>query len=311
MNEYSDHFNPDLEAILQEIARDPRAKMLKVPSSGALIYSNTQPQVGIAAPSLTAAEVEVLTVHREELAERLKERCLIEFFREPGAKLHLNSSIEVGRTLEVRDEDEWHRETKQLLEYKLEETRHQIAKDVLKKCVKGSEERSVSITELATAMMRIAPKEQGRLYVALDLLKKGRPSEAVALAQGALEENPSSQTASYAFEILADALWKLGHKGEALEASRDSIMAMETRIHSVLCCIDIAVRSGAEREAKEACRRLDDFDAPRDPAVIRFIRPERMAKSLCLPSRESREWAFDLLNSSGESSKEVLNAILF
>jgi len=285
--------------------------MLKVPSSGALVYANTQPQVGIAAPSLTAAEVEVLTVHREELAERLKERCLIEFFRKPGEKFRLNSSIEVGRTLEVPNEDEWVVDTEQLVEYELDEARSTTAKDVLKKCVEGFTERVVSITEMATAMMRVARREQGRLYIALELLRKDRPAEAAALARSTLEEYPSSQIASYAFEILADALWKLGRKGEALVASQDSVKAMETRIHSVLCCIDISVRSGARKEAIDACRRLDDFATPGDPAILRFIRPERMAKSVCLPSAESRKWALDLLDSSEESSKEVLNAILF
>ena len=97
MTDYSEHFSPDLEAILQEIARDPRAKMLQVPSSGALAYATRPPMVSVAAAGLTSAEVEVLRVHREELGHRLKERCLIEFFSRPDAAVRLHRSVFVVR----------------------------------------------------------------------------------------------------------------------------------------------------------------------------------------------------------------------
>ena len=311
MNDYSEYFNPELEAILQEIARDPRAKMLQVPSSGALVYATKQPQIGVAAPSLTSAEVELLNVHREELAERLKERCLIEFFRQPGAEKRLHKSVEVGRRLEVRDVNEWQRDTEGVLGYQAEDERSKLASDVLQQCIQDDRDRPVSITQIATAMMRVAPLEQARVYIALDLLEKGREADACSLYREVLADKPSSLIESYAYEGLANALWNRGVHEDAIKASQSAAAASRTRAIPVISGLSYSLQLGDIQSASTWCHSLEAFnDDPLEDELNWFFDPNRTGQRSVEMPNDSLKSAHRLAAKVSERARKIINAFI-
>ena len=310
MTDHSEYFNPDLEAILQEIARDPRAKMLKVPSSGALIYASKQSPIGVAAPSLTSAEVELLTIHREELADRLKERCLIEFFRAPGADEKLHRCVELGRTLEVRDLNDWECETQELLELKFEGERESLAADVLQKCIQVDEGRPVSVIQIATAMMRVAHREQGRCYVAMDLRDQGMHIEAIRCLQGLISDAPSNLITSYAWDTMAISHWRLGDLPSALAASKNAVESCELRINPLASLIELAVCSRDLNAVERACHKLDDFVFEDDSCNSWFLKNKRKSSNTHSLDQDTLNKTRKFMDVVGPFSRRLLDAIL-
>jgi len=310
MTDYLEYFNPELEAILQEIALDPRAKMLKVPSSGALVYATRQPRVGIAAPGLTSAERQLLTVHRDELADRLKERCLIDLYATEEANKIFHRSVAVGQELEIRDRASWAADTNKLLDRQLDDQKVRLATDVLRDCIAPEGERVVSVTQLATAMMRTVPLKQGIVYVGMDLFRAGRLTDALNMQTSVLDGGSSGMLASYVFDNIAHVQWNMMNFREALEASIQGARADHSRIIPLLSAVDIAARIGDFESAEHSCARLDELNCPDDKSISWFADKNRVAVSLATPTPNARRQIRKLMERVGDVSREILNAAL-
>ena len=312
MNDYTTFFNPELENILQEIARDPKAKLLKIPSSGQLICATHDPRVSIAAPGLTSAEVELLEVHREELGELLKQRCLIEFFADPEANTRLHRSVDADQKLVVRNDAVWCADTEIALKQPVGDDRTQLAADVLSRCV-GRDSRSVSVAQLATAMMRIISSDQPHVYIALELLESKRYSDAIKAYKAAHSRGLSSLLDSYCFEGVSVANWELGRASQAYESIGLAVSTATNRPVPLINAILIAARMGRIQSAKTACSALDSLDCTDDSAA-RYI-PSRAGdrdevKAMIPLTAEVRRKVARISETVGEMSKEVLRAVV-
>jgi len=312
MNDYTTFFNPELESILQEIARDPKAKLLKVPSSGQLICATHDSRVSIAAPGLTSAEVELLEVHREELGELLRQGCLTELYAGPDAETRLHRSVDANRRLEIRDEASWLAETEQILKRCIADDKSQVAVDVLSRCVRN-EARAVTVAQLATAMTMATSSDQPYIYMAIDALESHRYSDARKLYANALSRGLSTLLESYCYEGLAVANWELGRPSEALDSIQMAVKVAGNRPMPLVNSIIIAARLGRFRMAENACKALDGLECT-DGSARNFIpsragdREEVLAK---IPlTSEVKHGVAILSETVGEMSKEVLSAVV-
>ena len=311
MNDYTTFFNPELESILQEIARNPKAKLLKVPSSGQLICATHDSRVSIAAPGLTSAEVELLEVHREELGELLKQRCITEFFADPIMDTRLHRSVDANHRLEVRDEAHWRRDTERFLKLPLVDERCQFGMDVLIRCVDG-DVRAASIAQLATAMMRVTSSDQSFVYMATELLDSGSYSGAIKAYRHAQSRGLSPLLDAYCYEGVAVALWELGRGSEAHDSIQLAVSQQINRPMPLMNSIIISARIGRFEETAAACKALDDIECD-DDSAIRFVssRPDDRdeVKAMIPLTEEVETGVAKLMENFGGVSREVLRAV--
>jgi len=313
MNDYAAFFHPEIEGILQEIARDPKAKMLVVPSSGQLIRATHDSRVSIAAPGLTSAEVELLEVHRETVGELLKQRCVIEFYAAPESESQLHRSLDANTRLELRDECSWRTEAKTTIDLPIVDDRCQIGVDILARCV-AKDERAVSIAQLATALSRVTPMDQAQVYMAIDLLQRDRNSNALKGYEQVLTRGTSPMLRSYCLEGLSVAHWNLGSFDQAKDLAKRAVSERGDRPVPIINWIDISTRMGEFKEAAIACELLDELECGDLSALSWFTDHEaaRSRRGSMLPlSDESRSQVSELLSSTRHASREVLLAILF
>ena len=312
MNDYTAFFNPELESILQEIARNPKAKLLKVPSSGQLICATHDSRASIAAPGLTTAEVELLEVHREELGELIKQRCLFEFFADPEASARLHRSVDANHTLKIQDEATWRTNTVKALELPVNDEGCQIGVDVLSRCI-AEGDRPVSIAQLATTLSRVTTMDQAPVYMAIDLLGRDQYASAVKTYEQVLRGGASPLILSYCWEGLSVAHWMRRDPATALEASHQAAAVCVNRPTPLINGIDIAARIGSFREARIACHALDDL-GDMDESILSWHseceRTRDLQKTVLPLSKETETWVMDQIDSVGLHSREVLRAVL-
>lgn len=99
--------DPELRVLLQEIAEDPRAKLLRteIPRPERLVLARFEP-VGAAAPRLTSAERQLLLVYREETARILRDAAEWKLQQDPlgAAQVSLHTDATNRRVVSDREE---------------------------------------------------------------------------------------------------------------------------------------------------------------------------------------------------------------
>lgn len=305
------HPESELEAVLQEIAENPDARMLRGVAE-ALMGPGQEEPVRVSAPGLERAERHLLDMFREELGELLRQRCLIEFFAQPGADERWHRHVSIDRQLEVPEIRPWEARAGQAREIGLAKREDElVVLDLLDQCVTGPT-GARSITELARASLRIAPRDSARVYVALDLQASGRYAESRRQLEAVLSDARSSLIRSYAWEALGVA----ASVGLDLEETRrcytESSKADEQRtmpMFNLLLTVCLQGRtSDIQRYGKEIQARGEP-DATTREYVVRKVREVRAKQAASLGGswRAAIASARDRL---GGFPREVLGGVL-
>lgn len=305
-----DH-NPEIEAILHDIARDPRARMLRVPSSGEIVRMTRGEPIGASAPSLTSAERHLLHVHRGELDALLRQRALIQLYSGPDADTRWHKSVTVDQQLEIPDGNDWERRARAGLEVPIDDERSRMGADVLWRCITGSE-RVPSITQIAMAALRLRNSDQARAHVAMDLLNERRWSDAIETYEALLSDRPLPLTSSYCLEGIGVALFCAGEPIGAWRAFRAAAMIHTERPIPVINWLLVSLTLGNRSSSLEAAHILDAQVSPQDPCLVWSARvtPEPDRGGVPAPSPAAREMARRLKDEVGDSSRKVIDAVL-
>jgi hypothetical protein len=213
--------DPQLEEVLGDIARDPKARLFMVdPRRLVTGLRAIGGQVSISRAGLRPAERELLRVHREEVASLL---------------------IEEARRLRRRDEDSWlvdPRPTK-ASEVVVAESRAHLAdawpapdapavRDLLERLARAGPSHGVGRLALVLAALDLVDRPAYRVHLALEYGGASRPRMALATAGEVLASTSSVRVRSSAQQCVATALYVLNREQAAYEHFRAA--ALDTAV---------------------------------------------------------------------------------
>lgn len=296
-------FTPEVEAILREVAADPRSSLLKVsrPTHLRGLFER-YPSVGPQTAGLTATEKHLLQVHRNEVARLLGDVCRSRLIATDG--LRISTSLTVDKDVPIYTEDELRRRAEELRE--AEAVKELRVEQLLERCVSGDARHRPSVAELAAAMARVEPSNAARVLAGLDLTARGKPRAALDLYQVVLARYPGSEMESLTWDNAAHAWDLLGREEVAFQAStrasedNDSVVP---RFVSVFLALHLELANQAQDLAKE----INELVAPNHRTVEWYVSSVRsgLAGRAWHPTRQSQRLALMIRDSAGGAAGRI------
>ncbi len=267
-------YHPDLEQVLLDIAEDPKAKLLRIPTSGELVRAVRDEPVGLTAAGLTEAERHLLQVHREEVAYLLRQRCLIELYTQEDAADKWDRNLTVNRRLEFLEENEWRAQVDSTPPG-FDDPPLREGHDLLTGCLTSPPAARIRVMHLARVSTRLTLVDQAVAHIAMDLMSSKRWRDAAEGYRDALRMNPMPLTSACCLEGLGVSLFCLDRLEEALEAFRLAVQICPDRSSALMNCLAVSVFLGDRESALDASRRLDELLPPDHISVADYVRVVR------------------------------------
>lgn len=249
----TDTFDPEVIALLDEIARSPEGSLLKMPTRPLRHWVAAPEEIVSPRGSyLTRAEKHLVDVYREEAAWVLLERCVhksrsVLFLH---TTFHQNEKELVERSRSLREKLEGH-------------------EDALVEALERPE--ACSAAGLAAAAMRLMPCDFGRLCLGLGLMSQGDDASASSILGSLTTTRTLATTRAQAFENLGLLQARRGSFDAALEFDEIACALDESKIRLFVWGFSDAVQAG---HPDIACRYLDGIEERRDPVTVTRIATE-------------------------------------
>lgn len=294
-------FEPEVEALLREIARDPRSCLLRVPRPAVSRTAvEEQPHVMAGATGLTAAERQLLLVHRADAAQLLRELCrrrlMDEFFLSGAIGPDWNASRRMAHAV---SDEEWERSAKAELAFAADAAGDLEAYRLLQQCVARGPGTNASVADVAAASLRLEPSDEARIYVALDQISDGALRSAEAGLHQVIQGTTRRQLASIAWEDVGLARWCENDAERALEMYQRSAAVDPTRWMPILESFVTAVMLGLTDTAMRWSRVLDELVVPDHEAIDRACRT--LAGRRTIYEQQARLHAREVVRQTGDS----------
>jgi len=219
--------DPEVRAVLEEVAADPRSHLLRVPRLR--VPLEHEPPVSPGEAGLTAAERHLLQAHRAEVARLLLLAVVRAVYDHPSAASQLHRCVTVDRELELPDPDEWRQTCCYQLEASPPEVRAAEGYSLLERCARKDVRDVPAPIALALASMRLVPRVETQIYLALALHQAKQTRSGLNVLQNVIARRPSQLNSSYAWESIGFFEWELGRQGAALSAYREASSSQELR----------------------------------------------------------------------------------
>ncbi len=296
MTELEALLNPEMEALLRELSARPRSLFLRADRRAAFraVRSRTEEPISAMAVS-DALERELVSVHRAELAEILRQACRTRLLEGEREKLFImryrstNERVDPVPLADVR---------KRLGQASGAGMGEPWAGAIaaIQKALAPEDPEQVSVLDLAALGQRLVPGDAWRVCSAMASFANNDPGAAVELARAVLDGWPEKENARRACEILASVAARRGEYPCALkhQAAATSVGGRYTL--GALNTIRFALQAGDSQAVVQASGELECLDA----AALELV-AESSAASLC--ARRCGEWT------PSEQSKRLATAI--
>jgi hypothetical protein len=273
-------FDPEVEALLREIASDPRSKLLRFDRPRLLRGLFPRHPVGGRAPGLGKAERHLLDVHRVELAWALRQACLVKFLGERGFGRWIGRNVDLTHGYRVPSAARWRR----LFRDELERGGSASWQQGCSPLHVESDWLSDSISHLASMSLQLESTDQARIYLAIDLALMGRNASSKRVLKEVLAGKATDEIASHALQALALCSSADRAYGEAAGLARRSARMGAERPEPYLNWLYYSLLSCDRAAAVECSDRISDLMDSRHPAVELFEKQLRT-------QRRSGEWS--------------------
>ena len=270
-------FDPEVEALLREIASEPRSRLLRFGRPRTLRGLFPSHGVGLdagGAPGLASAERHLLDVHRVELAWALREACLIKFLGDRGFGHRIGRNVDMTRGHRVPSAARWRRLFRNELQRGGLDPRMQLRSQEAPLALE-SDWLSNSVSFLASLSLQLEATDQARIYLAIDLALMGQHASSRRVLNEVLAGKPTAEHASCALQALALCSSARRAYGEAAVLARRSARTGPERPEPYLNWLYYSLMSGDRAAAVDCSRRIDDLMDSRHPAVRLFERQLR------------------------------------
>jgi len=304
---------PEIEELLREVAADPDSSLLRVPRSKAVptLYED-RPAVGPATDGLSAAEKEILRVHRLEVAWLLRQVCLLKLVEgnrnRPYVGRYLNprtrASLIRPRTIDAGCEE---------LATTLTGDEHCImAQALLKRAVANPASEQPTILDLAAVAHRLQPSSMARVLASQDLLLGGSPRTALALLNAVLPFHPFTSIGVSAWHTIGLAHLRLGHLGLAHEAYQTASNADKERPSVWMDRMALALQVGDTSDTVRAAQHLGELVTVDHEEVEWFVdsRIQRRRTGDWQPTPEASRLVLGLQNQVGSVGRRIAHVFM-
>jgi hypothetical protein len=234
-------FDPEVTALLREIAKDPRSSLLRIPERP------LRPWVGYPEETisphgshLTKVEKHLAWAYREEASWILLEACILRLKEDPQIYSTIQPDperlpIAAGRVVSRVEGGEGPRAALRAL----------------------AREDEVSTSALAAASLRLAPSEVGLNGLALAHQQEGHVQASLRVLSRFFDGASSSRQRAHAWENRARAHVMRGEFGEAYESEYQASCADASEVRFLVWCLTCALQGGNENKVRETIRRLN------------------------------------------------------
>ena len=303
MTDEPESWRTEIEEVLKEIASDPKARLLRIPPVKNLLALANQGPVSVHAPSLTTAERYLLATHRQELAFLLRERCVMELHADPRTNARHHTSLTADRDYEIPTERDWSRRATEALSSDLEGPSFRDALDALSACVGTRPGGGASVAQLASSSIRVAPSYEAQMYIAEDLLDRGRIEESRGLYEEVLASTGSELLQVFCWENIGVGCLQSNRRNEAVIAYRTACELGSRQVSPPLPWFAAALAAGDEKEATEAARFIDQIVPSGHPLVSMTV--HALSEIVC--ARDKKRVARMDFEGIGEEAARILH----
>lgn len=306
--------DPELRALLREIATDPRARLFRseIPRPTRLALRDG-PTVGLHAAGLTAAERELLRAHREELAKLLRDSAEWKIQQHPHARVRVTryaNATERIPKLEHADLIANARRQHRALSRFEHLARHGWASARAHSLLSSP---ATSAYEYASFSLRFVPHDAAWIHVARDLREEEDAAAASRILTDVVRRGHSANLQMSALSFLGVRYEQAGAQASAAACfARSSALGVGSP-NIDLSWLAESLSAGDITQTLEAAARIDDRLTPGCPALDDWLAQlDRRMQLLPLfvPLTESvRRTAQELLGRVGPTSTRVITAI--
>jgi hypothetical protein len=259
-------FSPEVEEILRDIAQDESSVLFRVPREKVeMTLIERSGFVGETAPGLSAAEREILRVHREEVAYVLRLACWVQLTSSTWGRVTLHTRDGVGVPIEASSRVSISEQAERALLTTSEDRTRIDESDCLAHVSRPFPGSWPSVAQLASASHRLVPTDQTRLYAGLDLVSRQQPTSARFVFHQVLSGTPEPTHRVAALDDIAVAFGAQGLQVRAHPYLKAASYHAPERMESHLNLLLSAIQLGADADALTASSQLERWVRANDP----------------------------------------------
>ena len=258
--------NPEVTRLLLEIRSNPDAQLLRFQGgrTGELALQRDV-LVRPSMTGLTAAEKELLQVHREEAAWILSRAFFLKYTADTDRHRRTKAygSVDAG---------EWRQRLEQQLERCSGAGVDLDEDEVLDRCRVEVMEEWPSLSTLAAASLQLVDCEKTRLYCALDLIDRSEYNTAIRVLSWMIRAGPAPELAWVVHQNLAYVYALMDRVEDAWVEYVNSSRFDDVNVEIILNVFAFSMRVGHVDEALRAAMIIDGQPTPMDSTIDRFTR---------------------------------------
>lgn len=303
-------FDPALEELLHEVARDPRSSLLRVgrPARPARLTDSWE-ALSRWTPGLTLAEREILDVYRAEFATLMLQRWAAEIELRPPPRLFIARASTASKPAPPLDLEAIRVEAERLATL----DQQAVGASELRSLLESAQPlTSEQMTSMVTTAVRFHPTTVARIYEALDLVRSGQPRSALRVLHRLLKFEWRPELRSICYQNIALAHGDSWNPVSLLECYRRACAAPNPHLDSLAGWLLFATQFGDVDSAKEAAEGLDSLFDPGDARIERHVAQQaRTQHEGRWSARAGVESIIDdLMGTVGPTARKVLSALL-
>ncbi len=306
-------FDPEFEAILRDVAADPRSSLLRVkrPHKLGELFDAYSP-ISAHATGLTSAERHLVQVHRNEVAWLLRQACLIKLIEGPTSRQFVSRYVAPNKEVRLLAPTEMERRVREQRECSSgrDECAHGL--DLLLQCVATSHDETPRVSELAIAACRLEPSDQARLMVGYDLVLQDQARGSLGLMQRLLTGAPREREAAKAWGCVGMCFVNLGDLPSAHEALLNGSSQATPETANVLSRLVLGLQLGLRQDVLDCAVRLDESVQADDPVVLSFVHVLRLRRRALgwAPTNDGTRMALSMHDRLGHTARRIADVLV-
>ena len=305
-------YEPEVEALIAEIAADPRSYLLREPQRGLVGGPlDLEEGVSVRTAGLTVAEREVVRVWRADAAELLKHLHIREFESDPsGGKIVARASV-VGEALDRTPTED----LIVLAQVLRESGRCGHVSEAIERAIRGSlihpPGLGLARGQLIRLSHRLMPTDASRTYLAIEADREGSPRRALAMYDSILERSVTDEGRAYALVNANRTYSALGDMKNRIETAGAAIQAAPAWSEASIKVLETCLDAGDLGSASDALNRLVHDQALGLETLtdyLEWLRRQRTSEAWSPTPRFRTTW-LELAEVAPEMVRDRLNSL--
>lgn len=254
-------FDPEVQALLEEIVADPDSTLLCVPEAPLSKWlAKREPAVTAGEALLARNERHLMQEHREEAAVLLALACQSALLSRPIAESRIHRHVTGGVHLEPAPLAGLSARAERLANLERGEPHRPALEDL-----------SRSPTSLAAASLRLVPRDETRIWLAIALALEGEPRSAIHVLRDVLAHRPTASNEIYARDECGAIEFRQARYDEALQWYSSAAALSGAGCISLTGWIASAFQAGNSAELKRASQQRDRLEKEDDPSFVESL----------------------------------------